>query len=202
MFKRTGCFRQKRSFECDRVTFNHGVEGSSPSALTNNIKQLDGIFGKFVSQFSRWAIGKRQSCCCIQLHVELRIASRATSPVRIRLADQRRSSSDFSARPRRAGPPTERIIRPTKSCRCRHGKESSTVICSDHASAPWASVGIESFEVGRCPSSGVRSSTGLAEDWRPHRCGSLPARVPERPTTSPIGSPVGSFRVATRAGSC
>ena len=35
----------------EHVTFNHGVEGSSPSALTNNIKQLYSIFRKFVSQF-------------------------------------------------------------------------------------------------------------------------------------------------------
>ena len=43
------------------VTFNHGVEGSSPSALTNKIKDLREIFGRLVSQFCLWeASGKRQ----------------------------------------------------------------------------------------------------------------------------------------------
>jgi hypothetical protein len=30
--------------KCEHVTFNHGVEGSSPSALTNEIKYLVSIF--------------------------------------------------------------------------------------------------------------------------------------------------------------
>ena len=40
------------------------------------------------------------------------------------------------------------------------------------------------------PSSGVRSSTGQRRDWRHHRCWSSPERALERPTPSPIGSPI------------
>jgi len=45
----------------ENVTFNHGVEGSSPSALTNQNNYLDRKFGEHVSQFSLWeACGKRR----------------------------------------------------------------------------------------------------------------------------------------------
>ena len=90
------------------------------------------------SLFPNFDTGKRLGSGIVlqyQLHVERRIASRAKSPVRIRLADQRRSSSDFSARPRRAAPPTERIIRPP-ILPLPSWQESSTVICSDHARMP------------------------------------------------------------------
>jgi len=40
------------------------------------------------------------------------------------------------------------------------------------------------------PSSGVRSSMELPEDWRRRRYRSLQERVPERPTPSSIGSPI------------
>ena len=39
-------------------------------------------------------------------------------------------------------------------------------------------------------SSDVQSSTGLREDWRLHRCWSSQEPGPERPTPSPIGSPI------------
>jgi hypothetical protein len=37
--------------KCEHVTFNHGVEGSSPSALTNEIKYLARTSKNSVSQF-------------------------------------------------------------------------------------------------------------------------------------------------------
>jgi hypothetical protein len=131
-------------------------------------------------------------CRSMQLLVERRIATRA------KLARPNPSGSATSA------PAQGRDQAPTSQAHQLSGssamfepphpilplpswQESSTVICSDDAPRckPQPPTSKPSI-----PSSGVRSSMGRRRVDGAARCWSSPARDPEKPTPSPIGSPI------------